>query len=107
MPGDPSAPLTEMELMAFSQKLETFAETLSPREQAFLSQMLADARDAATQDVSGYANLEAALAGEDDVQGFGMFSAPASIGGMIAGYAAGVSEAESEFAMIGGMIQDN
>jgi hypothetical protein len=105
MPVEPAS-MTEMELMAFSEKLEAFAEALSPREQEFLAQMLADARDAATQDISGYANLETALGGDDDVQGFGLFSAPATIGGIIAAYAAGISEAESEFATIGGMIQE-
>ncbi len=107
MASDEGVVLSERELLAFSEKLERWATTLSAREQAFLSQLLADARDAATEDIAGYANLETALAGDDDVAGFGLFSAPATLGGMVATYAAGLSEAEADFARTASLIQSN
>lgn len=48
--------LTDDELQGFARKLEAWGETLSPREQAFLIQLLG--RAAAGDDVQGYAAVD-------------------------------------------------
>ena len=89
--------LSEAELAAFAQRVDRWAQSLSPRERAFLQQMLADAADAANEDVSGYANLTSLV--QDEVAGFasGMFG-PDSFIGTIVGYADGVARAEEDYA---------
>ncbi len=86
--------MTEAELSAFAQKLDAWAQTLPGKERAFLQQMLADASDAANEDISGYANLSSLL--NDDVAGFADFGPGGSLIGSVVGYAEGVSRAEAE-----------
>jgi hypothetical protein len=100
MTNDTRVTLTEAELQAFSRKLDAWAGSLSAREQLFLQQMLADAADAANEDMSGYAFLPD---GEEDgeVQGyaFGMV-AESSLGDSITTYAQGLTRAEEELATV-------
>jgi len=94
--NDQRVMLTEAELGAFTQKLALWAGSLSGNEQAFLQQMLADAADAANEDVSGYVDLSS-LDQEDDVQGFGIFpGASGALIGSISGYAQGLAREDAE-----------
>jgi hypothetical protein len=87
--------LTEDELTAFARKLDVWAGSLTAREQAFLEQMLADAADAANEDISGYANLSSIVS--DDVGGYAGISATAGpVVGAVVGYARGLAGEEAE-----------
>ncbi|MGD3916106.1 hypothetical protein QT616_22605, partial [Xanthomonas citri pv. citri] len=87
----PQTTLTAGELSAFARKLDAFTRSLAPQERVFFSQLLADAADAANEDVSGYINPDVA---DDDVVGFGMFDpAGQSSFGALAVYAEGVGRA--------------
>jgi hypothetical protein len=91
---DTGIALTPGELVAFTGKLDAWAQTLTPRERAFLEQLLADARDAAAEGASGYADVESALEA-DDVQGFAFFG-QSPFAGLVAGYREGLAQAEAE-----------
>ena len=79
------------ELAAFAQKLGAWTQSsLSARERIFLEQMLADAADAANQDVSGYVNLSSFPS--DDVAGSTTFAAAVgSVIDSVVGYAHGLA----------------
>ena len=87
--------MTDAELAAFARKLDLWTATLLPRERTFLQQMLADAADAANEDISGYANLST-LVSDDDVTGYADFGPAGSAIGTVLDYAGGVSRAEAE-----------
>jgi hypothetical protein len=90
---DQAATLTETELSAFAQKLNSWASSLEPRERDFLNQMLADAAFVASSDESGYIDLESAL--DDDVQGFDM-DPSMGITASIFEYGQGVARSQNE-----------
>ena len=91
-----NALLDEAELAEFVQKLDAWAETLSPREQEFLRLMLADAADAASQEAGGYVNVGAGVDPDGDVAAFGDGAFGEGVAGAVVGYAMGVSQSESE-----------
>lgn len=84
--------MNESELASFARKLDRWAQSLPDKERTFLAQMLADAADAANEEVSGYANLSSLA--QDDVAGYVM--GLNSFVNTIAGYAEGVTRAEAE-----------
>jgi hypothetical protein len=88
--------LTVDELAEFVRKLDTWAESLPPRERAFLEQMLADAADAANQEASGYVNLSSLVI--DDVGGYTNVATGGAVVGAVIGYARGLANDEIETA---------
>ncbi|MGH2585795.1 MAG: hypothetical protein ACRDJE_12850, partial [Dehalococcoidia bacterium] len=93
--GEERMALTEDELAAFARKLDAWAGSLTERERTFLEQMLADAADAANEDISGYANLSSIVS--DDVGGHSEISAVAGpVVGAVVGYARGLAGEEAE-----------
>jgi hypothetical protein len=91
--------LAPEELAAFSVKLEGWAvESLSPRERAFLEQMLADAADAANEDPSGYPNLTSVVREDREVAAYAAGSEAGSLSGAVADYAAGWARQEEDAA---------
>lgn len=85
------------ELAALGLKLESWATGhLSPKERAFLEQMLADAADAANEDPSGYANLASVTRQDREVSGYAAGSSPLSTA--VLDYAQGLARDEVEAA---------
>lgn len=91
------------ELASFASKLQNWMSTLTPKEAAFLQQMLADAADAANEDTSGHLNFDALEDDDDEVEGHafggGTFNA-------LSGYASGLAKAEAEYEAVSDVVQD-
>jgi hypothetical protein len=95
--------MTPGELAAFSAKLQSWTRTLTPKEAAFLQQMLDDAADAANEDTSGHINFDAL--GEDDDEVEGHAFGDGKLFDVVAGYAAGVAKAEAEYETVSDVIR--
>ena len=96
MPDTNRAMLTEAQMAVFLQKLSAWSATLTAAERAFLEQMLADAADAANDDISGYINLSSLA--DDDATGYAALATDATpLGRAVVGYASGLARAETEF----------
>ena len=96
--GSPlSPPLTADELAAFSRELEAWAQRLPPRQRAFLRQLLADALEAAVEDISGFVEPAAFLGSpETSTEEFAVVST-ASIPAILAAYVEALAaEAEDD-----------
>ena len=99
MSATQNAAMTEAELVLFARKLDAFTNGLLPKERAFFSTLLADAADAANEDVSGYINPRSFE--EDDVSGFAQLGlGDDSMLALLLGYAEGVNRATAEQAAL-------
>ena len=95
--GAPPTPLlTDDELAAFARGLEEWAQRLPPRQLAFLRQLLADALEAAVEDISGFVEPAAFLGSpEASIEEFAVVST-ASIPAILAAYVEALAAAAED-----------
>jgi len=94
--------LSASEAARLAHKLDAWMQTLEPREVAFISQMLADAADAANEDASGYVELASVL-DDGDLEGHALGVGPAYAA--VTTYLTGIERGEAELADVSDLIQ--